>query len=159
RPADLRADCRSDQVRDRGGGLAAGGTGPVGARAIEATGGEPEHGGPCVPRPSGGGAAGAGTGGGVAGGRRGDGALPAGAGGPRPRPAPRGLRRGPRDGPAAGGDRGDPPRGVVAGAGPGGVGRVEREGGLTVDERIAIAIEGVSKLYRDQVALDGLTLS
>jgi ABC-2 type transport system ATP-binding protein len=30
---------------------------------------------------------------------------------------------------------------------------------LSVDERIAIAIDGVSKFYRDQVALDGLSLS
>ena len=86
---------------------------------------------------------------GLAGRRRGDGAMPAGAGGLRPRPVPRGLRRGPRDGPSADGGRGDPPRGVVARRGPGGSRPAKREGGLTVDEQIAIAIDGVSKFYRD----------
>ena len=77
------------QIADRvkfavaGGCVAAGGPGALGARAVEATGGEPEHGGAGLPRPADRGPAGIGAGDGLAGGRGGGGPLPGGAAGDR----------------------------------------------------------------------------
>ena len=146
------------QIADRvkfavaAGVLAAGGPGALGPRAVEATGGQPEHGGPGVPRAAGRGAARAGAGDGLAGGRGGGRAVPAGAAGVRPRPAPR--RRSRRRG-GAGWTR-PRSRRSSARSGPGATVPAEprRTGGTGDDEpgeEPAIRIENLTKRYRDQV--------